>query len=280
MTTKKDIPAVLPPFGDACRTLERLASLLESGGASYGIAKDNGTVYANAVRAILAAADLRPLSGDQREAVVVVDDRLKHYGLPTYTALRAVAGPTTDAKPVLRIKKNGPYIETEPTQEAFELASGEYELFTRPPAALPALLPIEFLMTDELSLNELCPLEVLHGTALKDRTDLEACQQRMLDYSLDVRRNKVNLLWLMWQAERADERPSDWRPIATAPRDGTTILVRFGEDGVSQARHYGRTDVVAPWEFIDTQSGAMFVNYAVDGDGGPSHWMPMPGVEA
>jgi hypothetical protein len=27
------------------------------------------------------------------------------------------------------------------------------------------------------------------------------------------------------------------QPIESAPRDGTTILVWFGQDGVSQARH-------------------------------------------
>jgi hypothetical protein len=135
------------------------------------------------------------------------------YGLSTSLTQRARAAVAafdaapSDAKPVLRIKKNGPYIETEPTQEAFDLPSGEYELFTRP--ALPA-----------------------------------------------------------------------WRPIATAPRDNTIILVRFGQDGVAQARHSGRTDVRTPWEFIDVQEGCLTVNYAVDGPGGPSHWMPMPGVEA
>jgi hypothetical protein len=52
-----------------------------------------------------------------------VDDLIDRAILPHVCA-------PADAKPVLRITKNGPYIETQPTEEAFELPSGEYELFT------------------------------------------------------------------------------------------------------------------------------------------------------
>jgi hypothetical protein len=49
------------------------------------------------------------------------------------------------SKPVFRITKNGPYIETQPTEEAFELASGEYELFTHagPVSAVEAAVRAE-----------------------------------------------------------------------------------------------------------------------------------------
>jgi hypothetical protein len=58
-----------------------------------------------------------------------VDDLIDRAILPHVSA-------PADAKPVLRITKNGPYIETQPTEEAFELPSGEYELFTRPAVEL------------------------------------------------------------------------------------------------------------------------------------------------
>ena len=66
-----------------------------------------------------------------------------------------------------------------------------------------------------------------------------------------------------------------WQPIATAPRDGTNILIRFGVDGVSQAKYIA--GIPFPWQFIDTQNGiSWLINHAKDNPGGPSHWMPMP----
>lgn len=66
-----------------------------------------------------------------------------------------------------------------------------------------------------------------------------------------------------------------WRPIATAPRDGTDILIRFGTDGTSQGKYVPGAPY--PWRFIDTNGvDSWILNAAVDGPGGPSHWMPMP----
>lgn len=66
-----------------------------------------------------------------------------------------------------------------------------------------------------------------------------------------------------------------WRPIKTAPRDGTNILIRFGRDGVSQAKYVPGTP--HPWKFIDTNDGVTWlINHAVDTAYGPSHWMPIP----
>lgn len=67
------------------------------------------------------------------------------------------------------------------------------------------------------------------------------------------------------------------QPISSAPRDGTHILIFFGQDGVSQARYI--VGAQKPWQFIDTNDGITWlINHAVDGPGGPSHWMPMPQV--
>lgn len=66
-----------------------------------------------------------------------------------------------------------------------------------------------------------------------------------------------------------------WSPIKLAPRDGTNVLIRFGGDGVSQGKFV--PGVPHPWKFIDTNDGITWlVNHAVDGPGGPSHFMPMP----
>jgi len=67
-----------------------------------------------------------------------------------------------------------------------------------------------------------------------------------------------------------------WPTIESAPRDGSTILLRFGQDGVSQGRYNFSHDRAGhPWEFIDGDNAKWIVNHAVDGPGGPSHWMPM-----
>lgn len=46
-----------------------------------------------------------------------------------------------------------------------------------------------------------------------------------------------------------------WLPIATAPRDGKNLLLRFGEDGVSQGKYI--PGLPHPWLFIDTSDGKL-----------------------
>jgi hypothetical protein len=68
---------------------------------------------------------------------------------------------------------------------------------------------------------------------------------------------------------------ADWQPMKTAPRDGTNILLAWGQDGVSQG-HYV-PGLPKPWKFIDTNDGLTWlINFAVDNEYGPTHWMPMP----
>jgi hypothetical protein len=83
---------------------------------------------------------------------------------------------------------------------------------------------------------------------------------------------------LLARAQASDER----RPIATAPRDGSTIILFFGEDTVAQGRYLPVPhEPRHPWQFIDSQGEEnWFANRSVDDDLGPSHWMPMPGVKA
>lgn len=68
---------------------------------------------------------------------------------------------------------------------------------------------------------------------------------------------------------------NEWKPIATAPRDGKKVLLRFGSDGESQGM-YVPTLKPYPWKFIDADGPVWIVNHAVDGPGGPSHWAEFP----
>lgn len=71
------------------------------------------------------------------------------------------------------------------------------------------------------------------------------------------------------------DKQDTWLPIASAPRDGTNILLRFGKDGSSQGKYI--PGIPYPWQFIDTANGiSWLINQAVDGAGGPSHWMRIP----
>ncbi len=79
--------------------------------------------------------------------------------------------------------------------------------------------------------------------------------------------------------ERAAFEGGPWQPIATAPRDGSNILIAFGQDGASMAKYV--PGVPHPWKFIDTNDGITWlVNHAVDTEYGPTHWMPIPAFEA
>ena len=68
-----------------------------------------------------------------------------------------------------------------------------------------------------------------------------------------------------------------WQPIETAPRDGTHILIAFGEDAVAQGVYTRDDSDPHPWKFIDQQQkGVPIFNGARDDNYGPTHWMPLP----
>ncbi|WP_186250767.1 hypothetical protein [Burkholderia gladioli] len=65
-----------------------------------------------------------------------------------------------------------------------------------------------------------------------------------------------------------------WRPMDSAPRDGSNIIVRFPFGDVSQAMYVIGSPM--PWKFIDTRTGiSWLINFAADGPGGPTGWMPL-----
>lgn len=81
--------------------------------------------------------------------------------------------------------------------------------------------------------------------------------------------------WLAPKDSGPVKEPNGWKPISSAPRDGRNILVRFGKDGVSQAKFIA--GLPFPWQFIDTNDGVTWlINHARDALGGPSHWAPFP----
>lgn len=101
----------------------------------------------------------------------------------------------------------------------------------------------------------------------KDIADEFSAAQKSLELALES--------FVASWAPVALEADTQWLPIKTAPRDGRNILIRFGRDGVSQAKFI--PGLPHPWLFIDTNDGITWLlNHAVDGMGGPSHWTELP----
>lgn len=71
-------------------------------------------------------------------------------------------------------------------------------------------------------------------------------------------------------AEHTDAGWTDgWRPIETAPRDGTEILVCMWDDHTMMVVNYEADPARPghPWWTLDGQAYA---------EGAPTHWMPLP----
>ncbi|SQG66897.1 Uncharacterised protein [Stenotrophomonas maltophilia] len=81
--------------------------------------------------------------------------------------------------------------------------------------------------------------------------------------------------------------PVAWQSMATCPRDGTAVLLRWGEDHVSPGWWCAAVSPIQnedgtwpretggfPWAFFDMNDGVAFVNHAVDTEYGPTHWAP------
>ena len=69
---------------------------------------------------------------------------------------------------------------------------------------------------------------------------------------------------------------SDWRPIETAPKDGTSVLVAW--------KDWRSVDIVSWYQAVDTDDGqpgwmlrrGHFRLGSVGADPEPSFWMPIP----
>lgn len=70
-----------------------------------------------------------------------------------------------------------------------------------------------------------------------------------------------------------------WQTMDTAPRDGTVVMLRWGQDGEAPGWYLKRKEFANgrryAWAFIDGGSnGRPFINHAVDTEYGPTHWAP------
>ncbi|HIE5512995.1 TPA: hypothetical protein ACXNQL_002235 [Stenotrophomonas maltophilia] len=83
------------------------------------------------------------------------------------------------------------------------------------------------------------------------------------------------------------QEPAGWQTMASCPRDGTAVLLRWGEDHVSPGWWCADATPIQnedgtwssdnggfPWAFFDLNDGVAFVNHAVDTVHGPTHWAP------
>lgn len=63
---------------------------------------------------------------------------------------------------------------------------------------------------------------------------------------------------------------SEWKPIETAPRDGTKVLAwRNGALEILRWDHIKVGPLMAGWWFVGDRA-------VVDRDAQPTHWMPLP----
>ena len=65
--------------------------------------------------------------------------------------------------------------------------------------------------------------------------------------------------------------PSPWREIASAPKDGTTILLAYSDGGVVEGRYIDNTSKGYPWAGFIARS-----MYPQKPGVHVTHWMPLP----
>ncbi len=71
-----------------------------------------------------------------------------------------------------------------------------------------------------------------------------------------------------------------WQPIESAPRDGTHIILAFGQDAVCEGWYDDNGLEPRPWKFVDSggpgSTALGFINASRDEKYGPSHRRPLP----
>ncbi|SAL01622.1 hypothetical protein AWB80_08168 [Caballeronia pedi] len=111
-----------------------------------------------------------------------------------------------------------------------------------------------FLMSVDDSLNELTPLEVLHGSPFREHSDIEPCQQRILDLPRKERNAKVFTLWRMHEADERDR--------AAPAQSGSRAVETFADHfSTSHGHHVDdelNPDPVEHWWTFDRDALAAF----------------------
>jgi hypothetical protein len=106
-------------------------------------------------------------------------------------------------------------------------------------------------------------LECVHA---KDEAEISGAYRKIhLSDILSAARELITLHW-----KRQPERESGWQPIETAPKDGTEILIAWG-DKVTFSYWLDNSKTSHPWQGWKLPS-----MFPVSGK--PSHWMPIPKI--
>lgn len=67
----------------------------------------------------------------------------------------------------------------------------------------------------------------------------------------------------------------EWQPIATAPKDGTHILLHKADGAITVGRYDDDKHASRPRPYWHTERGYLF-GRRDDRDCSPTHWMPIP----
>ena len=79
-------------------------------------------------------------------------------------------------------------------------------------------------------------------------------------------KNEEDRSHLVWRARTIIE-SDEWKPIETAPKDGTEILMWSQYDGIVVG-HYSKSVWADGWIIYDARSDTIELH--------PTHWMPLP----
>ena len=82
---------------------------------------------------------------------------------------------------------------------------------------------------------------------------------------LDLVRDSSDREWEIWQAAMAHKEADAWQPINTAPRDGTTLLLRSAKGRIASGDFGQPIGWANPkcwiWPYLNQE---------------PTHWQPLP----
>lgn len=112
-------------------------------------------------------------------------------------------------------------------------------------------------MLDISSFADHFDCEVSYGISTRCTCGYATAKQRVLDLAEQVARTP---------------QPEEWKPIASAPKDGTTILLYCPDDAPALvAGNFCSGNDWSGWQYADE-----LLSDAAPGGPSPTHWMPLP----